>query len=138
MEIFATGGLDKLRSAMGNLSLQGLIGCLMRRYKLKQEGYAGLVTWGGWWEESWAEVCCATGFHPEVSLAAASSAAAREPPVLQEEVEGKLGREGEGGRQGGRELVCLVLRRRRRRVAPQVPLMRTRVPLVRELLLRVR
>ena len=115
---------------MGNLSLFGLFACLMRRYKLKQEGYAGLVTWGGWWEESWAEVCCATGFHPEVSLAAASSAAAREPPVLQEEVEGRLGREGGGGRRGGRELVCWVLRRRRR-VAPRVPLMTTRVPLVR-------
>ena len=52
------------------------------------------------------------------------------------EVEGRLGREGGGGRRGGRELVCWVLRRRRR-VAPQVPLMRTRVPLVRELVWRV-
>ena len=82
---------------------------------------------------SWAEVCCATGFPPEVLLAAASS---REPPVLREEVEGRSGREGGGGRQGGRELVYLVPRRRRM-VEPQVLLMSTRVPLVRGLLWRV-
>ena len=51
---------------------------------------------------------------------------------MQEEVEGRLGREEGGGRRGGRELVCWVLRRRRRRgVAPRVPLTTTRVPLVR-------
>lgn len=98
--------------------------------KLQQgEGQGG---WVSWWEVSWGEVGCATdldlGFPPGGSLAVASSLAAREPPVLQEEVEGRLGREGGGGRRGGRELVCLILMTMKRG-ARQVPLMTTRVPL---------
>ena len=83
---FGTGGLDKLS--------------IKHRSTRTESNCWWLVTWVNWWEVSWGEVCCATdldlGFPPGGSLAVASSLGAREPPVLQEEVEGRLGREGEG------------------------------------------